>query len=98
MASVTEVLGHKIFWGEGLDGVSQHRQFYSGAGRPRDRSLTLSSSGCSPSAQTLLSCSQSRSSTFSSEQIMHFLNRPPCRGSFVKFRRRCSECPVPGKN
>jgi hypothetical protein len=54
-----------------------------------------SSSGCSPSAQTLLSRAQSRSSTLSSEPIMHFLTRPSCRGPLVKFRRRFSGCPVP---
>ena len=51
--------------------------------------------GCSPSSQTLLSRSQSRSFTLSSEPIMHFLTRPPCRGPLVEFRRRCSWCPVP---
>jgi hypothetical protein len=55
-----------------------------------------SSSGCSPSAQTLLSRAQSRSSTLSSAPIMHFLTLPSCRGLLVKFRRRFSGCPVPG--
>jgi len=78
-----------------LDAVSQHRrsaQALIGLGTGR----SPSSSGCSPSAQALLSRAQSCSSTLSSEPIMHFLTRPSCRGPLVKFRRRFSGCPVPG--
>jgi hypothetical protein len=55
-----------------------------------------SSSDCSLSAQTLLSRSQSRSSTLSSKPIMHLLNRPSCRGPLVNFGRRYSGYSVPG--
>ena len=64
-------------------------QALSGLGTGR----SPSSSGCSPSAQALLSRPQS---TLSFEPIMHFLTRPSCRGPLVKFRRRFSGCPVPG--
>ena len=83
------------FFAWSLDVVSQHRrsaQALIGLGTGR----SPSSSGCSPSAQTLLSRAQSRSSTLPSEVIMHFLTRPSCRGPLVKFRRRFSGCPVPG--
>jgi hypothetical protein len=71
--SNTGVLGNKIFSPWSLDSVSQHRrsaQALSGLGTGR----SSSSSGCSPSAQILLSRSQSRSSTLSSEPIMHCWN------------------------
>ena len=83
------------FFASSLDVVSQHRrsaQALIGLGTGR----SPSSSGCSPSAQTMLSRAQSRSSTLSSEPIMQFLTQPPCRGLLVKFRRRFSGCLVPG--
>src|SRR2546423_2579268 len=49
------------------------------------------SSGCSPSAQTLLSRAQSRSVTFFHSFLcanQHFLTRPSWRGPLVKLRRR----------
>ena len=94
---VEEYLGIRTqdFFAWSLDTVSQHRrsaQALIGLGTGH----SPSSSGCSPSAQALLSRAQSRSSTLSSEPIMHFLTRPSCRGPLVKFRRRFSGCPVPG--
>jgi hypothetical protein len=89
------VFGHKIF-SRGpsirLVSIAALAQALIGLGTGR----SPSSSGCSPSAQTLPSRSQSRSSTLSSEPIMHLLTRPSWRGPLVKFRRRCSGCPVPG--
>src|ERR1700730_11679519 len=90
-----QVFGHKIF-SRGrsvrLVSIAALAQALIGLGTGR----SPSSSGCSPSAQALLSRAQSRSSTLSSEPIMHFLTRPSCRGPLVKFRRRFSGCPVPG--
>jgi hypothetical protein len=84
-------IGNKIFSrGPSIRLTSQHRrsaQALIGLGTGR----SPSSSGCSPSAQTLLSRAQSRSSTLSSEPIMHFLTRPFCRGPLVKFCQwRCT--------
>jgi hypothetical protein len=91
--SPIRVFGHKIFSRGPSMWLSQHRrsaQALIGLGTGR----SPSSSGCSPSAQALLSRAQSRSSTLSSAPIMHFLTRPSCRGRLVKFRRRFSGCEV----
>jgi hypothetical protein len=88
------VLGHKIFSrgvSMGLISIAGFAQVLIGLGAGRSPSSSL----CSPSAQTLLSRAQSRSSTLSSAPIMHFLTRPSCRSPLPKFRRRCSGCPVP---
>ena len=80
------------FFAWSLDAVSQHRrsaQALIGLGTGR----SPSSSGCSPSAQALLSRAQSRSSTLSSEPNMPFLTRTSYRGPLVKFRQRFSRCP-----
>jgi hypothetical protein len=91
--SPIRVFGHKIFSRGPSMWLSQHRrsaQALIGLGTGR----SPSSSGCSPSAQALLSRAQSRSSTLSSAPIMHFLTRPSCRGRLVKFRPRFSGCEV----
>jgi hypothetical protein len=80
------VLGDKMLFAWSLDSVGQHRrsaQALIGLGTGR----SPSSSGCSPSTQTLISRSRSRSSTLSFELIMHFLTRPSCREPLVKFRQ-----------
>jgi hypothetical protein len=81
---------------KGLYEVNQHRRSCSGGKLASAQARSPSSSGYSPSAQTLLSRSQSLSSTLSSKPIMHLLTRPSWHGHLVKFRRRCSGCPVPG--